>query len=155
MTSTAVTQHDVASLGRIRRLSARASGTAGGAGDNTLVTGATIDRMSGGSFAGSAVFALVGETTLAAAATLSLAYTIKHSPDGSAWATYATGANAVISTGATGGSTNLIEQEIPVDLNSAYRFVRLEFIPDLSAANTDTFDLRAVAFLSGYDRLPQ
>lgn len=155
MTSTIVTQHDAASLGRIRRLSAHAAGTAGGSGDNTAVTGSTIDRMSGGSLAGSAALAIVGETTLAAAATLSLAWTLQHSADGSNWATYASSTNAVISTGATGGSTNLIELEIPVDLNSANRFVRLNFTPDLSAANTDTFALRAVGFLSGYDRLPQ
>lgn len=155
MTSTIVTQRNVGALGKVKRLSAAASGTAGGTGDNTAVTGVTIDRMVAGALAGSIALAIIGESTLAAAATLSLAYTVQDSVDGSTWTTYATGANAVISTGATGGSTNGIELDIDIDLGPAKRFVRILFTPDLSAANTDTFALRAVGFLAGFDRVPQ
>ena len=58
-------------------------------------------------------------------------------------------------TGATGGSTETGTIEINVSLRGARRYVRVNFTPDLSAANTDTAALSAVIVFGGAERLPQ
>lgn len=133
--------------------------TAGGTGDNTAVTGTTIDRLdpATGALAGSVKLSLLWTTTLAAAATLSLkTISISHSPDGSTWTTgFATFADpGVVATGPAGGGTVTGVTSVGYDLTGAYRFIRLLWMPDLSAANTDTATIWGAAIKAGFDRLP-
>lgn len=142
---------------KLVRASAAATATAGGSGDAAAVTGVIIDRAELG-WPKSAVFGVPFTATLAAGATLSLAMTVQDSDaanlDGAA--TYATRANAVVATGPSGGGTVTGMVELDVNLEGAKRYVRLNFTPDLSAANTDTAALgSAVAAFGGANRLPQ
>lgn len=139
----------------IARATANSTATAGGSGDNTAVTGVIIDRQAF-RWPKSGVFAVPFTTTLAAGATLSLAMTVQ---DGDAAnlsdaATFATRANAVVATGPSGGGTVTGVVEFDVNLVGAKRYIRLNFTPDLSAANTDTGAFSGVAVLGGMDRLP-
>lgn len=150
-----VLQKNVAALGALIRATAAAAVTAGGSGDATTVTGVTIDRFnSTGGLAQVAEFGVPYEATLASGATLSVGYAIQDSADGSTWADYQTATYAVVATGPSGGGAVGGLLSIPVDLSSARRYTRLNFIPNLSAANTDTANARGVGFLAGFDRLP-
>lgn len=137
------------------RAGANAAATAGGAGDNTAVTGVIIDRAALG-WPQSAVFAIPYTTTLAAAATLSLAATVQSGETSNLAdaTTLASRANSVIATGPGGGGTVTGTIEIDVNLSGAGRYVRLNYTPDLSAANTDTAALSSVAVFGGQTRLP-
>ena len=57
-------------------------------------------------------------------------------------------------TGDTGGSTEAGVGVVGADLRSARRYVRVVATPDLSAADTDTASIDAVAVLYGADELP-
>jgi hypothetical protein len=151
-----LTQHNVASLGTLQRLTDHSTATAGGSGDATSVTGNTIDRMgfSTGSMPRSAVMGVAYEATLASGKTISFGYAVQDSADSSTWADYQTATFAVVSTGASGGSTNKGTFEVPVDLNNARRYIRFNYQPDLSATGTDTAYADGVGFLAGFDRLP-
>lgn len=150
-----VLQKNVAALGALIRATVAASATAGGSGDATTVTGVTIDRFnSTGGLAQSAEFGVPYEATLASGATLSIGYAVQDSADGSTWADYQTATYAVVATGPSGGGAVAGLLSIPCDLSSARRYTRLNFIPNLSAANTDTANARGVGFLAGFDRLP-
>lgn len=132
-----------------------ASLTAGGTGDNTLVTGLAIDRFAKGNPL-SVSFIARYKAILAAAATLSLAYSVETASDSgfTSPTVLQAGASAVVDTGATGGSTQRGMFRVPVDLAGALQYVRIKFTPDLSAANTDTAELSWVAVLGGQDFLP-
>lgn len=139
-----------------RRASAVAAVTAGGAGDNTAVTGVIIDRAALG-FPQSCVAVIPFTTTLGATNTLSLAATVQsgEAANLSDATTLASRANGVIATGPAGGGTVTGEIEIDVNLSGAGRYVRLNFTPDLSAANTDTASLGSAVFaFGGAIRLP-
>jgi hypothetical protein len=130
--------------------------TAGGAGDNTAVTGVIIDRAALG-WPKSVVVAIPYTATLAAGATLSIGSVLQtgdaeNLSDATTFATVATGVQA---TGGSGGTTEQGEIEVDLDLSGAKRRVRLNFTPDLSAANTDTARVGAVLVFGGADRLPQ
>jgi len=152
-----VLQRDVASLGALLRLGNGSSATAGGTGDATSVTGATIDRFSigNGSMPNVANVGVIYDAVLASGATLSIGYAVQDSGDGATWADYQTATYAVVATGPSGGGTKTGVFDIgSVNLSSARRYVRLNYMPDLSAANTDTASFRAIGFAAGYDRLP-
>ncbi len=137
------------------RAAANTAATAGGSGDNTAVTGVIIDRAAFG-WAQSAVFAVPFTATLGATETLSVAMTVQHGEDSglSDVGTLATRANAVVATGPSGGGTVTGTVEFDVNLSGARRYVRLNFTPDLSRANTDTAALSAVTVFGGAIRLP-
>ncbi len=139
----------------VRRAAANTAITAGGGGDNTQVTGVIIDRAALG-WPQSCVVAIPFSAVLAAAATLSLAATVQsgNAANLSDATTLATRANGVVATGPGGGGTVTGEVEIDVDLSGAGRYVRVNFTPDLSAANTDTAALSAVMAFGGAIRLP-
>jgi hypothetical protein len=139
----------------VRRAAANTAVTAGGGGDNTAVTGVIIDRYAIGN-PQSCVVAIPFTTTLAAAATLSLAYTVQsgEAANLSDAATLVSATSAVISTGGSGGTTNTGTFEVNVSLRGAGRYVRVNFTPDLSAGSTDTAALSAVIAFGGADRLP-
>ncbi len=147
---------DVASLLTAKIASVFDSATAGGTGDATAVNGTTIDRFAGGGVPLNAELLLVWKAVLAAAATLSLgAVKVQDSADGSTWADYQTFTDpGVVATGPAGGGTVYGVTKLGVNLGSARRYIRFNFTPDLSAANTDTAIVVAVMNLAGFDRLP-
>ena len=150
-----ITQHNIGALGDLVRLTDHSTATAGGSGDATSVTGNTIDRMgfSTGSMPRSALMGVLYEATLASGATLSLAFAVQDSPDGTNWSDYQTVASAVVATGPNGGGAVKGSANIQVDLNGARRYTRLNYQPDLSASGTDTAYADGVGFFAGFDRL--
>lgn len=137
------------------RAAANTAVTAGGAGDNAAVTGVIIDRAALG-WPQSCVVAVPFTATLAQAATLSLAITLQsgEAANLSDATTFASRANGVVATGPTGGGAVTGTVELDVNLSGAGRYVRANFTPDLSAANTDTAALSEVIVFGGQIRLP-
>ena len=150
-----ITQRNIASLGTLARLSDQSTATAAGSGDATTVTGLTIDRIgfSNGSMPRSAEIGVVYEATMTSGKTLSIGYAAQHSTNGSTWLDYQTAAPVVV---ATAGATTVFKSSfnVAVDLNSAHRYIRFNYGPDLSATQLDTFYASAVGFLAGFVRLP-
>lgn len=146
---------NIGALIAVARAAANTAVTAGGGGDNSAVTGAIIDRASYG-MPQSAVLAIPYTATLGAGETLSIAYTIQEGQTAnlSDAATLKTAASAVVVTGPSGGGTVTGVFEVDVDLGPAGQYVRANFTPDLSRANTDTAALSAVLVLGGMDRVP-
>jgi hypothetical protein len=137
----------------VRRAAANTAVTAGGSGDATEVTGVIIDRAALG-WPESAVLAIPFTAALAASETLSIAYTVASSQADnlSNPATVRTATAAVV---ATGSGTITGTFEVDLNLRGAGRYVRANFTPDLSRANTDTAALSAVLVFGGSNRLPQ
>ena len=135
------------------RAAANTAVTAGGAGDNTLVTGDIIDLAAYG-WPESAVLMIPWVTTLAAAATLTIGGVVQTGPDDALASvrTLQTITGAVVRTGAVTGGKGM--REVNVSLRGADRYLRGNFTPDLSAANTDTAALSAVWVFGGAERLP-
>lgn len=130
--------------------------TAGGTGDNTQVNGLVLDRNALGSPL-SASFLARYKAVLGQANTLSLSATVQTADDSGISTnvnTLATFTKAVVDTGGTGGSTQRGVVRFPVDFAGAQQYVRIQFTPDLSAANTDTAEVSVVAVLGGQDFLP-
>jgi hypothetical protein len=149
-------QHDVADLGSLRLMTAFASLTAGGSGNNVQVVGATFDRESfaNGSLPLSAEFAVLYSSALAATKTLTVAFDVQTSPDGATWADFATQAATLAATGPAGGGTLTGQISLGVDLTMAQRYIRFNFTPDLTNTSTDTATTVGAAFFAGFDRLP-
>ena len=153
-----VQTRNIGALGDLLRLSDQAALTAAGSGDATTVTGQTIDRFSIGSSSNgspplSALVAVLFSATLASGKTLSVTYDVQDSPDGTNFSDYATTAAVVVATGPSGGGVVRGQSELQVSLTSARRYVRLLFVPDLSATGTDTAVAIGAAFVGGFDRL--
>jgi hypothetical protein len=148
-------QRDPTDLTLSASVSAHTSATAGGTGDNTAVTGLTIDRTAYG-LAASAVFNIVWEAALAQTQTLTLkTLKVEDSADGSTWATYLTITDpGVVATGPTGGGTLRGVTRVNAYLGSARRYIRFDWTPDLSASGTDTLLAMAHATFSGFSHLP-
>ncbi len=151
-----VLQRNVGALGDLKRLSDHGTSTAGGTGDATSITGVTIDRagFGNGSMPLSALASVLFEATLASGKTLSIGYAVQDSADNSSWADYQTATSAVASTGGSGGTTNKGQFNVQVNLTSARRYVRFNYMPTCSATGTDTTYSDAVGFFAGTDRLP-
>lgn len=150
-----VTQHNIAALGDLVRLSDHSTAVAAGSGDATTVTGITIDRagFSTGAMPQSGLFGVAYEATLTSAKSLSLGYAIQDSADGTNFSDFQTATYATV---VTGSATTAFKGcwNVAVDLAAARRYVRFNYIPDLSASGTDTFYADAVGFLGGFPRLP-
>ena len=122
------------------------SATAGGTGDNTKVTGATVDRVG----YGSAAVAIAYTATLAATKTLSFAVEVQESDDGSTWGTAtALQAATVQATGQSGGSTETGVLKISDSFETRARYVRYNVTPDLSNTGTDTASVAVTVVLGG------
>lgn len=135
------------------RACAAVAATAGGAGDAAEVNGQWIDRQ--GFLSAKLIVAYQG--VLGDGDTLSVAANLQDATDGSGTgaADFGTAAaDAVRATGGSGGSTERGVVEIDVDLSGAKQFVRAQFTPNLSAANTDTAILSAVLVLGGAEAIP-
>lgn len=129
--------------------------TAGGAGDNTAVTGHIVDRFDHNT-PQSAVLAIAYSATLGAGETLTVDYTVQHdsADDLGGATTFATATDAVIATGPTGGGTVTGVFEVNLNLQGAQRYIRVNVTPDLSRANTDTAQVSTLWVFGGAERLP-
>jgi hypothetical protein len=127
-----------------------ASLTAAGTGDNTAVTGATIDRRG----YGSAHLVIQYKTTLTDTKTLAFAVEYQESDDGSTWDTAtALQASTVALTGSS--STNALGKvEFDVDLSLKKRYIRFNYTPDLNNSGTDTAVTSATCVLGGATTKP-
>jgi hypothetical protein len=127
-----------------------ARATAGGAGDNTAVTGQTIDTDG---FDGDCMLVISGKAALADTESLSIACELQESADGSSWDTAEAIETSTVVVTSAGGTTEHIARQYQVDLQGGgqarKRYIRFNFTPNLSASGTDTADLSACAILSG------
>lgn len=125
--------------------------TAGGTGDATAVTGATIDRdnyLSG-------VLSIAYKATLAADKTLTLAVERQESSDGTNWDTaVAIQAATLADTGGGGGTTETGVVKFNLNMSGYKRYVRFNFTPELNAANTDVAVISAQFVLGGAYKVP-
>jgi hypothetical protein len=129
---------------------ASTSVTAGGSGDNTEITGISIDRFYGSNDIYGDVTLLIAldDLNLAASETLSLTITIQDSANNSDWNT----AESVLAKTAvyTGEIVSgYYVYKIGVNLTMYDRYVRLNVTPDMSAADTDTVTINGIAVM-GY-----
>lgn len=127
------------------------SSTAAGTGDNTTKTGIAYDRVAL-NMPRSAVATVLCDATLTSGATLKVAHSIQHSSNNSDFTELQSQASTTVLTGTTGEKKGQIS--LAVDLGSANRYVRFDYVPDLSAAGTDTALTRAVWVFGGEDKLP-
>lgn len=134
--------------------------TAGAGNDGVEVDGPTIDRNGFNHLAQGGKLIIAWDTTLAAAATLSLAANMQDSPNNSTWTdvldNYAGGAlaNAVVATGPGGGGTLRGVSVIDFALDQLDRYLRAQVTANLSAANTDTVRIAAVLVMGGGEVYP-
>jgi hypothetical protein len=162
-----VLQRNVSALIDVKALSAPLSWTAGGAADSVTDTGATIDREGfvGGGIALSADVDFYYSATLGSGHTLAVSFDLQDSPDGTNFSDFMTEASAVVATGPSGGGvvTGVARMSVPnasipagapgVNLSTARRYLRLLFVPHLSAAGTDTAIVGTLGVFGGFDRL--
>lgn len=127
--------------------------TAGGAGNNSALTGAAIDRAPL-EYPLSCVLASFFEATLQSGATLTLTTKIQHSPDNSTWTDFATEAATVVATGPSGGGQVIGTHPLNIDLSGANEYVRAYALPVLSATGTDTAVVVAAVCFGGEAELP-
>ena len=136
--------------------------TAAGSGDNTEITGATINRLDalGAGIADSLIFEIVGFATLTAAKVLNVVGTLEHSDDGTS---FAAAAAAFQPSGVAGGSIGSVSATGANDVLFKFKvskadglkqYVRLKITPDLTAGSTDTARVGAVAILGGGSMVP-
>lgn len=136
---------------------------AAGAGDNTEVDGLTISLIPADmpNRPRSVAFLIWFRATLAAAATLSLEYTLQYRTGASTWNDItgrANIANASIATGGGGGTTEKGVFKTGLDLSripDTANAVRIQVKPDLSAGGTDTATLTGIAVFGGLQTTPQ
>lgn len=109
--------------------------TAAGTGDNTKVTGQSIDLLNKGD---GGCLIISGVATLQAAETFKWAVEIQESADGTNWDTAEVlQAATTLATGGEGGSTEYFVGKLDVNLKKRKRYVRFNVTPDLSASGTD------------------
>lgn len=145
---------DIAALCHVVNALNATAATAGGTGDATAANGATIDLAATTTRYNSVAFLVRANATLAEGETLTLAAKIEDSADGSDWDDLVAAATVLTLAGATGGATEAGVGVLGADLRSARRYLRVVATPDLSAADTDTAGIDAVAILCGADELP-
>lgn len=132
----------------VSRAAANTSVTAGGAGDNTAVTGTIIDRDAIYS-PQKVTLAINWTATLAASKLLTLKSVLIESSDASDMSGATTLVNwedatgTAIATDSGSGSTLTGCKKYGAHLGPAKRYVRIKFTPDLNATSTDTAALSA------------
>lgn len=151
--------HNIGSTITPRRACDHGAITAGGAGDNTLITGQIIDTMALGSGSASkalsARLSILWKAILGASATLTLkSITIEHGAASNLSDAATFQSVAVDPVVATGAGTFRGEQNVDIDLAGCKQYVRLKVTPDLSAANTDTAEISAAFVFGGLDIVP-
>jgi hypothetical protein len=159
-----VVQRNIGAIIELARAGAASSLTAGGAGNNVAVTGATIDRQNvsgagsagqpyGGSMPLSALFGMAFTASLAAGKALTGALTVNHSPDGSTWTPLQTIAATQAALSAAGGTVNG-QLNFQISLTSAQRYLQFVWTPNLTAASVDTASIFPMLAFGGFDHLP-
>jgi hypothetical protein len=119
--------------------------TAAGTGDNTLITGDTINLQTLAARPASVVFEIAGRAVLAATKTLVITALVEASIDGTTWTTLVASATVLTLT-SSAGSTEVGVGRIGVDLIQAdLNYIRLKATPDLNNTATDTAIVAAVA----------
>lgn len=127
--------------------------TAGAGGDDAEVDGQWIDRQG---FMSATLFILF-DATLGDGDDLEIAANLQDADDDQGTGAADFGdplANAVVASGGVGGSTEIGVARLDIDLSGAKQFVRAQFTPDLTAANTDTAIVGAILVLGGADVEP-
>lgn len=125
--------------------------TAAGTGDNTKVTGQTIDRLgSSGSMADSGVLAVAWQAALTNTKTLSFACELAESADGTNYDTAEVVQAATVVYTAGSSATFHGVKEYTIDLSGRKRYIRFNLTPDLNASGTDTAVYGAVFVMGGY-----
>jgi hypothetical protein len=126
--------------------------TAGGTGDNTKMTGQTIDRLG----YDSAALCVGTYADLGADETCAIAAEIQESSNGSSWdSAEALYASTTASTGDAGtGSEEWAQKRTAINLRGRKRYVRVNVTLNLSRANTDTANFMAQMVLGGAEELP-
>lgn len=127
--------------------------TAGGSGDATEAAGVWIDRKGFDSLDVILSFTatLGDDETITFAANLQDANDDQGDGAGDYGAAYAA---TLAATGDSGGSTETGVVQLGFDLTMAKRYVRIQFTPDMSAANTDTSKVTPLYVLSGAKDTP-
>lgn len=145
---------NIGDLIKVDRAAANTAITAGGGGDNTEVVGVIIDRAAIG-WPESAVLAIPFSAVLGAGQSLQIGYTVAEGQQSNLAdaATLVTAAQAIVAS-SVGGGTVTGCFEVNFSLRGAGRYVRCNFTPNLSAANTDTAALSAVLVTGGANRVP-
>lgn len=129
---------------------------AAGAGDNTKITGQTIDRggASGSQMYQSCIVNVGWHANLGATKSLSLANEMQDSADGSNWnAAVPLYTSTIVATSAGGGDVYGTTQS-NIDLSKNARFIRFNPTPDLSNTSTDTAEVMQQVTLAGGNTLP-
>lgn len=154
-------QLNIGAFLKLVRAAALTSATAAGSGDNTLVTGTTIDLWSKTLFPGgppkSLALGLNYTTTLASGETLGLGTVLIETGDASNLSdatTLTSAASGTVETGGSGGSTNTGMYQLSANLETAKRYLRCKFTPDLSRGGTDTAQISASFAFAGFAQLP-
>ena len=145
-------QRDIGSA-LIGRACGAAAATAGGSGDATEVDGKWIDRQG----YSSAKLIIGVRAVLGATETVTLAANLQDASDSSGTGAADYGSAVAATTAATGGgggTTEFGQIELDFDLSGAKRYIRPQFTPNLSRANTDTAIVSATLILGGADKLP-
>lgn len=129
--------------------------TAGGAGDNTEVSGQIIDRLAYGDPQSVAIL-VAWKATLAASKKLSLKSVKLEHGDASNLsdaANFATPADVDVKVDGGSGGTYHGCQKYSVNLAGSKRYVRLKITPDLDASATDTATIAAAFVFGGLGEL--
>lgn len=123
--------------------------TAAGAGDNTEVTGVSVDTRD---FL-SAKLCIYSRSTITANKALTVTVKVAESDDGSTFGTDQTLATAVQIDGSTGALTNSEKvYELKIDLSALVvrkRYLKFKVTPDLTAGATDTSTVAGFLELGG------
>lgn len=174
MTTPFAFARDLAGITAAVPAAAYVAATAGGSGDNTLVTGLTLNRASlvqnglstlTGVLPTYVLFNVFYEAVLAAAATLSIKNVlIEDSADGSSWATFLSQtatpapngwpASGVVDTGGGGGTTQRGIVRFGANIQGARQYIRFKYTPDLSAGSVDTGKFTVSALFAAFQELP-
>ena len=127
--------------------------TAGGAGDNTAITGLTLDRHQFDQLLLSAAFVVQINPTFGVGESAAASCVFEDSADGSSWETYDAGPpSAAVQTLSTDGAQAVV---FKCQLGGARRYIRAKPLFNMSASGTDTLAvLGGVWVVGGSDELP-
>lgn len=130
--------------------------TAGTTADGTEINGNSADRLDlGNSHAFSALGYVQYEGTLAAGKTATIAANAQDSPSTTAWTDYGTAASTTIGSASSTAAQNIRGVlQVPLNLQGAERYLRVQATPTLSATGTDTLGLSAGFMFGGFDQIP-
>ena len=127
--------------------------TAAGSGDNTEITGSSINIQTLPARPTSVVFEIPVTATLGATQTCIVTGLIEKSADNSVWSTMVASATLLTLLGGSGGTTETGVARIGADLiTSDCNYIRFKATPDLNRAGTDTMNVgAAVAVFGGFE----